>query len=138
MLDATDIKNDSLKSWIDQLAQLCEPSAVHWCDGSEQESATLIADMVARRTLIKLYPAKRPRSYLCRSDPSDVARVEDRTFICTRRRTTPGPTNNWMAPSEMKARMHADVRRLHARAHPVRDPVQHGPPRLADRPHRRE
>ncbi len=100
-----DIRNESLKSWIDQLVHLCEPSAVHWCDGSEQESATLTADMVARGTLIKLDPVKRPRSYLCRSDPRDVARVESRTFICTTQKNDAGPTNNWVDPAQMKARM---------------------------------
>jgi len=106
MLDGTpDVTNDSLKSWIDQQAQLCEPGAVHWCDGSEQESAALIADMVARGTMIKLDPARRPRSYLCRSDPRDVARVESRTFICTTLKNDAGPTNNWVDPAQMKARM---------------------------------
>ena len=74
-------ENQTLKSWVDLIAQLCEPNNVHWCDGSERESAALIAGMVAGGTLIKLNPSKRPRSYLCRSDPRDVARVESRTFV---------------------------------------------------------
>jgi phosphoenolpyruvate carboxykinase (GTP) len=108
MLDRNaDIGNAGLRSWIDQVAQLCEPSSVHWCDGSERESATLIAEMVAHGTLIKLNPTKRPRSYLCRSDPRDVARVEGRTFICTTLKNDAGPTNNWVEPAQMKARMAA-------------------------------
>ncbi len=106
MLDGNpDIANESLKSWIDLLVRLCEPSAVHWCDGSAQESATITAEMVARGTLITLNPAKRTRSYLCRSDPRDVARVESRTFICTTLKNDAGPTNNWVDPEQMKARM---------------------------------
>jgi phosphoenolpyruvate carboxykinase (GTP) len=98
-------KNEVLKQWIDSLVQVCEPEAVHWCDGSARESEALIADMVARGTLIKLDPVKRPRSYLCRSDPRDVARVESRTFICAKNKNDAGPTNNWVDPDQMKLRM---------------------------------
>jgi len=98
-------RNEALAAWIKELAQLCEPSAVHWCDGSERENAALVAEMVAQGTLIQLDPARRPRSYLCRSDPRDVARVESRTFICSRHRNDAGATNNWLEPEEMKLRM---------------------------------
>jgi phosphoenolpyruvate carboxykinase (GTP) len=99
--------NESLRSWIDSLIQLCEPEAVRFCDGSRQESDALVADMVAQGTLIKLNPERRPRSYLCRSDPRDVARVESRTFICSESKNDAGPTNNWVAPAQMKPRMMA-------------------------------
>ena len=98
-------KNETLMAWVNQMTQLCEPSAVHWCDGSERESTALIGEMVAQGTLIKLNPNKRPRSYLCRSDPRDVARVESRTFICSKNRNDAGPTNNWVEPEQMKSRM---------------------------------
>ncbi len=99
------VKNEALEAWVQQAVQLCEPKAVHWCDGSERENAALIAAMVAQGTLIKLAPAKRPRSYLCRSDPRDVARVESRTFICSKNKNDAGPTNNWVDPEQMKLRM---------------------------------
>ena len=108
MLNTNDgSKNEALKTWGNGLAQLCEPNAVRWCDGSDQESASLIAEMLAQGTLIKLDPGKRPRSYLCRSDPRDVARVESRTFICSRNKKDAGPTNNWVAPEQMRGRMTA-------------------------------
>jgi phosphoenolpyruvate carboxykinase (GTP) len=97
--------NEVLNAWVDDLVRLTEPKAVRWCDGSERESAALIEEMVAQGTLIRLDPVKRPRSYLCRSDPRDVARVESRTFICAKRKGDAGPTNNWVAPEEMKQRM---------------------------------
>jgi len=100
---ATD--NESLLNWVNLTVQLCEPKGIQWCDGSEEESAALIHQMVERGTLIKLNPVKRPRSYLSRSDPRDVARVESRTFICSRSKNDAGPTNNWMDPDQMKLRM---------------------------------
>ncbi len=85
------------------MTELCQPSAVHWCDGSQEEYDALCDLLVERGTFTKLNPGRRPGCFLARSAPSDVARVEDRTFICTRRKALAGPTNNWRAPAEMKA-----------------------------------
>jgi phosphoenolpyruvate carboxykinase (GTP) len=100
-------RNSALLDWVAEIVRLCEPNAVHFCDGSEREANGLLAAMVANGSLIRLNPEKRPRSYLCRSDPRDVARVESRTFVCSRVRNDAGPTNNWLAPDEMKRQMTA-------------------------------
>ena len=98
-------ENAALSAWIQEIVELCEPSAVHVCDGSEEERQALVAGMLASGTLIELNQKKRPNSYLCRSDPRDVARVESRTFICSEREADAGPTNHWREPRAMKARL---------------------------------
>ncbi|CAA7618561.1 Phosphoenolpyruvate carboxykinase (GTP) [Candidatus Terasakiella magnetica] len=97
--------NAKLLAWIDEMARLCRPSSIHICDGSQKEYDALCEMMVASGTMVKLNEKLRPGSYLCRSDPRDVARVEDRTFICSHNKNDAGPTNNWVEPKEMKARM---------------------------------
>ncbi len=100
------VKNQQLIHWVQEMATLCQPDQIHWCDGSQAEYDALCQQLIDQKTLIRLNPEKRPGSYLAVSDPSDVARVEDRTFICSNRKEDAGPTNNWVAPREMKARLH--------------------------------
>jgi phosphoenolpyruvate carboxykinase (GTP) len=98
----TPTQNRKLTSWVEKIANLTQPDAVHWCDGTAGEYERLARDLVEAGTFERLSDAKRPNSYLARSDPHDVARVEDRTFICTEREQDAGPTNNWRDPAEMR------------------------------------
>jgi phosphoenolpyruvate carboxykinase (GTP) len=103
-LDApSHVKNPKLLAWISEVAALCKPDSIYWCDGSEEEYQRLCEQLVQAGTFIKLNAALRPNSYLARSAASDVARVEDRTFICSEKKENAGPTNNWVAPTEMRA-----------------------------------
>jgi phosphoenolpyruvate carboxykinase (GTP) len=102
--------HQELKNWVEEVRNLVTPDQVRWCDGSMKEYDELCAQLVSKGTFIKLNETKRPNSFACFSDPSDVARVEDRTYICSRRKENAGPTNNWKDPREMKAELEPVMR----------------------------
>jgi len=109
-MTAKSAANEKVVAWVDGMAELCRPDTIHWCDGSKAEYDELFRIMVESGTATRLNNDIRPNSYLIRSDPIDVARVEDRTFICSEREEDAGPTNNWMAPSKMRAIMQEKYR----------------------------
>jgi len=137
-------KNKKLNAWIREIAQLCSPRSIHLCNGSQEEHDALASEMIANGTFIRLNPKLRENSYLCRSNPADVARTEDRTFICSRSQSEAGPTNNWRAPDEMKKTL-ADVFRDCMRGRtmyvipfsmgPIGSPISHIGVEITDSPY---
>ena len=127
--DTAPTTHQGILDFVNEVAAMTKPARIHWCTGSDEEWTELTDALVSTGTFTRLNPAIKPNSFYAASDPIDVARVEDRTYICSVDEKDCGPTNNWMAPDEMKAAHAQAVRRLHGRAHDVRHPVRDGPPR---------
>ena len=124
--------NQHLIRWVEKMAELTQPDAIHWVDGSQEEYDWLCEQMVAGGTFTKLNQELWPGCYYARSDAGDVARVEDRTFICSLSKDNAGPTNNWVNPFEMRRKLKSLFNGCDARPHHVRAAFQHGAHRFAD------
>ena len=110
MLGKCNTDHPAVLGWVREMTDLCQPDRVFWCDGSEAEKAALTEEAVAQGVLLKLNPAKLPGCYYHRSNPNDVARVEQCTYICTETQEEAGPTNNWAPPKEMRQKLLAMAR----------------------------